>query len=103
MRDTNGQTFIQAYHSLFEITDKAKIDSDNSIAREDWPLGYALIGVQIYPRFGAEEYTNLEQQGSLRLEISFVKTLPKSITVVLYSETNDFFQIDQTRSIITST
>ena len=81
-----GQCFIQAFSSLSEIVGKDLIDSNIGIDRDDWNRGYALVGVQLTPTFGAEEYADLPKEGSLRLEIAFSSPLTESITIVLYTE-----------------
>ncbi|XP_069109462.1 uncharacterized protein F54H12.2-like [Argopecten irradians] len=98
----SGQCYVTAYRSLYEIAGKADLDANNGIDRDDWPEGYALVGFQIQPQFGTEQYLSLSHQANVRLEINFDSSLKETVSCIVYSEFNDMFEIDQSRSVILS-
>jgi hypothetical protein len=43
---------------------------------------------------------NINENGILKMELKFDKALEKSVTVIIYSEFNSNFQINQNKNII---
>ncbi|XP_021363700.1 uncharacterized protein F54H12.2-like [Mizuhopecten yessoensis] len=96
----DAQCYVTAFRSLFEVADKADLDSDNALDRDDWPVGYALYGFQLTPNFGEDNHLSPNHNADARLEITFASTLTETVSCVLYSEFDDIFQIDQTRNVL---
>lgn len=40
----DGDCYISAYSSLFDVVNKTQMDSGTNIDRDDWKEGYALYG-----------------------------------------------------------
>jgi len=74
-----------------------------NLNRLDMHGGYALYVFNLEPNFGRaseSEYMQLQKQGSLRLEVQFAKALAETVSVVIYSETPGYFEIDKARNVI---
>ncbi|XP_033759154.1 uncharacterized protein F54H12.2-like [Pecten maximus] len=94
------QCYVTVFRSLFEVADKADLDTDNALDRDDWSRGFALYGFQLTPTFGEDEHLSPSQNADVRLEIAFSNTLTETVSCILYSEFDDVFEIDQTRNVI---
>ena len=98
---SQGQSVVPAYISLFQVSGQWMYNVGNGISRGDIGSGYALYGFDLQPTFYHEEYLNLMRQGIIRLEIQFGSVLPEVASIIIYSERSGYFEIDQSRNIIT--
>ncbi|MES9903034.1 MAG: hypothetical protein ABW168_10160 [Sedimenticola sp.] len=96
-----GATIARAYSDLFTNYGKWKKDTGNDITREDFVDGFSLFVFQPEAYFdGQNEYLSLVKTGSLRLDVEFAKPLAHTLTAIVYSESQGFFEIDSQRNII---
>ncbi len=99
---TTGQTTARAYTDLFRFANKWKLDSGNDVSMEDFSSGNALFVFQLEPFYdGQKSFVNLVKTGNIRLNVQFSAPLPETFTVIAYSETPGYFEINQARDIIT--
>lgn len=96
-----GETIIPAYISLFQVSGQWMQNVGNGIDRDEMGSGYALYGFDLQPTFQREDYLNLVKQGVIRLELQFGTPLPEGASIIVYSERSGYFEIDQSRNIIT--
>ena len=62
--------------------------------------GYALYAFNLDADFPDENCINLLHRGNVALECQFSKPLEKTVTCVVYAETGDYYEINQSRDII---
>lgn len=95
-----GQSFIQAYHTLFSGLNKMYKDAGNNISREEYANGYTLYAFDITPDLNEGGHLNLVRKGNLRLEMRFGTALPTTVMVVVLSEFQNILEVDRARNII---
>lgn len=96
-----GENVIPAYINLFQVCGQWQNNVGNYIDRDEMGLGYALYGFDLQPTFQQEEFLHLTKQGVVRLELQFGSVLPEAASIIVYSEKTGYFEIDQSRNIIT--
>ena len=94
-----GGNFTGAYESLYKALDTDLEDWDNGIDQDLFSGGCALYGFS----FGAgticpQDLANLH--GSVDLEISFSTALPKTLSLILYSQAPSTIIIDKYRNVL---
>ena len=77
-----------------------KTETKATIAREDYPSGYALYAFDLSPDLAEEGHFNLTKQGTVRVELKFGIALPNTVTVVAYAEFVSVIEIDRNRNIV---
>ena len=95
-----GRQHIQEFMRLFCGTGKENRNEGNTIAREDYPRGYALYAFDLSPDLAEEGHINLAKQGTVRVELKFWAALPNTVTVVAYAEFENVIEIDRNRNVI---
>ncbi|XP_072046822.1 uncharacterized protein F54H12.2-like [Amphiura filiformis] len=95
-----GQSYIQAYQTLYSGLNKMYKDSGNNISREEYPNGYTLYAFDITPDLNEGGHLNLVRKGNLRLEMRFGNALPETAMVVVFSEFQNILEVDRARNII---
>ena len=98
---SQGESVVPAYVSLLQVSGQWMQNVGNGIDRDEIGSGYAIYGFELLPTFHQEEYLNLIRHGIIRLEIQFGSVLPEVASVIVYSEKTGYFEIDQSRNIIT--
>ena len=91
---------IEKLHYRKYYFSKENRDEGNDITREDYPNGYALYAFDLSPDLAEEGHFNLENQGTVRLELKFGTALANTVTVVAYAEFENVIEIDRNRNII---
>jgi len=92
-----SRTFLPAFNSMFDVTNKWMRDCGNNLSRND----IAFYCFDIEPNFSDEgQYLNLVKQGTCSLEANFNKPLQKTTTCVVYAEFPAYFEINLERNII---
>jgi hypothetical protein len=86
--------YIRGYYSLFENIDKPVFATGNDISREDYPNGYALLAFDLTPDLCSGDQFNLIRTGNLDLALTFTKSLPSSIVVIIYMEYDNLVEIN---------
>ncbi|KAJ6642627.1 hypothetical protein Bhyg_07580 [Pseudolycoriella hygida] len=101
--DFPNNQFIRAYNSLFEGCNINHADIGNSISRDSYAKGYALVVVDFTPDLCASSADHISQPrtGSLRIEVRFNNALTNSVTAVIFSEFSGNIDIDKNRNIVT--
>jgi len=94
--------YVEAYHTLYSGTGVHYLNEGNSIARSDFPYGYALFAFDITPDMAANDHThwNLIKHGSVRLEVRFGAALTETLNCIVYAEYENIMEIDASRQVI---
>ena len=92
----------RAYSDLYQYVQKSKINFGNDISLEDFINGYTLFCFHIEPYFdGQNRHMHLSKTGNMRLSVDFNAPLSKTMSCIVYSETQGLFEITKERDIIT--
>lgn len=98
--DFSKGLYLSSYLSLFNCLGIHFSDAGNSISREEYPLGNALIGWDLTEDLEAsQDHVSLARQGSLRLDLQFSKALSEAICVIFYAEFDNVIEITKNRNI----
>jgi hypothetical protein len=93
--------YLQAYLSLFSSSGINFSDAGNDVTREEYPNGFALLGWDLTEDLSASDnHLSIPQQGSMRIDLQFEKTLEETINIIVYAEFNSLIEIDKDRNII---
>jgi hypothetical protein len=98
--DYRAGHFVSAYLSLFQATGKLGKDLGTDITLNDYPNGYCLYGFDLTPDENDDTYFNLVREGSLRIEAKFRESLPQTINIVIYSETESILELTRSRNVL---
>jgi len=75
-------------------------DAGNDITRESFGEGYSLYTFNVEPEFEGMNYLTLMKQGDVRIEAHFDTPLNETCMCVVYSESNGYFEINQSRQVV---
>ena len=97
--DYTNSSYLRSYESLYRLVGRLGTDWDNGIDPADYPQGFALYG------FTLNNDTNCRHDdrvvlGHCDLSMKFTKSLPSTVSVVLYSCTEASVIIDQHRNVL---
>ena len=94
---TFGST--RAYEILFSSTG-IHHDRAHMIKMEMFTKGFYVLGFDPTPdREADEQHISLRRQGNVRIEASFKKPLPESVTCILYAEFPGHIETDHSRNV----
>lgn len=94
--DKNNSRFLRAYYSLVNLESGAH----NSIKPIDYLNGYNLIGFNLSPDGCVNtDHFNPDKTGNLRISFKFATALEQAISVILYMEYENYFEISKLRNI----
>lgn len=97
----DGSQFARAYSSLFSATGILNTPQSITITKEMFRDGYFLIASDLTPDMsGIDSNSSLLNQGNIRIEARFSKTLERTITCLLFLEYDATLEIDKNRNII---
>lgn len=97
--------FTRAYHTLFSGTGIHHNDRGHQITKDMFKNGYFLLAFNLSPSSGLMDSncTELNNQGSIRIEARFAKPLPKTITCIVYTQYGSAcIELDKYRNVLTS-
>lgn len=95
-KDNNNLQYIRGYYSLVSL----ESGIHNSIRPQDYMNGYNLYGFNLSPDGCVNtDHFNIEKLGNLRIYFKFATPLEKAITVILYLEYENYFEITKLRNI----
>ena len=99
--DYNSKQYAAAYMSLFAGTGKDGRNVGNDIDRTEFANGYSLYVFDLSPDLTDDDtHFNLSRQGTVRLNMKFAKSLPETVTVVVYGEFENIIEIDRSRNVV---
>jgi hypothetical protein len=76
-------------------------DDGYGVDRDSYKNGYCMYAYDLTPDLAANEpYSSPQQQGNVRLEITFGFPLPCVCNLVVHSETQDIVEIDRNREVM---
>ena len=81
--------YIDSYRTLTTFRKDVNID------RYDFTEGYCLYVLEVDPYYSF----NTKRKGHCRLEMKFAKSLPESVTLILYATFPEILHIDASRSV----
>jgi hypothetical protein len=91
---------LSGYMSLFTGSGKYRRDEGLDFDREEYEAGFTLFAYDLSPDLSEENYFNLVQQGSLRLELRFAQALPNTINVIAYAEFESIIEINREKQVL---
>ena len=95
-----GQSYVQAYQTLFAGLNKMYQDTGHFISRDDYPNGYTLYCFDLSPDLNQGDHLNLIKKGNLRLEMRFGQALPQTVMVIVYGQFQNILEVDKQRNIL---
>ena len=90
---------ITAYSTLFSGTGKLHGNSGSIIKREDYSEGYTIIVADLTP-FEIGDNFDLQEEGTLSIDLVFKSPLAATISVLVYAEYDNIIEIDSNRNVI---
>lgn len=97
--DYTNDCSSRGYLSLIQGTGKLYDDQGFAITPEQYNHGYALYGFDLTSDWGACGNFDLVEEGKLSLEVKLKNASTKSITMVVYLEFDNVYEIDKTGNI----
>ena len=98
--DFTNDRFIRSYLRLFTQTGQYYRDTGNAISREQYKDGCALFAFDLTPRMDLSEVGfELIKHGNIRIEIHFATATARTLTVIVFAETDNLLEIDQDRNV----
>ena len=94
-----NQNFVTPFVNLFEAAEKWNKDAGLQISRTLFDQGYAIYAFNLAPSDLGEEYINLVQQGSVRLEVKFAANTTETLNCLAYAEFPALIEVDQSREV----
>jgi hypothetical protein len=89
----------RVYKQLYDGLNIHNKDIGLQFSAEGFQNGFAIFAFNLSPCNGVG-VMNINENGILKMELKFDKALEKSVTVIIYSEFNSNFQINQNKNII---
>ena len=81
------KTSLLAYNTLFEGSRIRHSNAGLQVTHDIFKACYFMLLFDLMPdRAASEVHVSLPDQGNIRLELKFVKTLPEAVTCLLYLE-----------------
>lgn len=95
-----SDSYMLPYIYSFIMTGNALVDDGYMVDRVAYKQGYSLYAFDLTSDLAANEpYSSPQQQGNVRLEITFAFPLPSVCNLIVHSETADVVEIDRNREI----
>lgn len=96
--------FTRAYHTLFSGTGIHHKDRGHQITKDLFKSGYFLLAFDLTPSgLAHDNCTELNNQGSIRIEARFDKPLPKTVTCIVYTQYgSSCVELDKYRNVLSS-
>jgi hypothetical protein len=98
----NGGLYARALHQFHAASSKLLRDKGSMIERQDFPRGYALFAFDFRPDIGCRGHYALIKTGAVQFDIKFREPLVQTINMVVYAAFDSYFEITQSREVITS-
>jgi hypothetical protein len=95
----NKGLVARAYHQLYDGLNIQNKDFGLQFSEHDFINGFAIFAFNLTPCNGFS-VLNISEHGILKMEMKFDQALEKPVTVIIYSEFNCNFQINQNKNII---
>jgi len=90
------------YRTLFEESDIHHSNPGHQIIHDMFVNGYFMLLFDLTPDKGASEtHTSHPEQGNIRVELKFAKTLPEAIACLLYLEFDNSVLINLAHNVTT--
>jgi len=89
--------YARAYHNLMSVCDKSFMNEGNNISLEEFKESVCLFAFDNTPDQCHGEGIHLIRQSTTTLDLTFRKPTEETISVLVYTETDDLIEIDKTR------
>ena len=90
------------YMTLFQGSEIHHLNSGLKITHDMYMKSYFMLPLKLTPdRRASEGHTSLPENGNIRMETPFSKTLPESITFLLYLEYDSRVLVNLARKLTT--
>jgi hypothetical protein len=99
--DVRDCGYLEGLQSLYEVTGKWQKNTDLYIDRYIYRQGSFLVGFDVDGATSPNltSYVGENKSGRTRLQVSFKKSLPCNVTVIVYAAFQEVAQIDATRNV----
>ena len=94
-----NKNYVTPFVNLFEAAEKWNKDAGLQIKRNMFDQGYAIYAFNLAPGDLGEEYINLVQQGSVRLEVKFAANTTETLYCIAYAEFPALIEVDHSREV----
>ena len=94
-----NKNYVTPFVNLFEAAEKWNKDAGLQIKRNMFDQGYAIYAFNLAPSDLGEEYINLVQQGSVRLEVKFAANTTETLNCIAYAEFPALIEVDHSREV----
>ena len=94
-----NRNIVTPFVNLFEVAEKWNKDAGLQINRTMFEQGYAIYAFNLAPSDLGEEYINLVQQGSVRLEVRFSTNTTETLNCIAYAEFPALIEVDHSREV----
>ena len=95
----DDKLFVTAYSTLFSGTGKLHGNSGSIIKREGYSEGCTIIVADL-TTFEIGDNFDLEEEGTLSINLVFKSPLAATINVLVYAEYDNVIEIDSNRNVI---
>lgn len=92
--------YIRCFNSLLIGSEKLTSNKGIYINRDEFSKGYTLYAFDLTPDLCDGSHLNLIHQGNLRVELKFAKSLPKTVSMLIYAEFQNVLEITKSRSVL---
>ena len=96
------KTSVEGYATLFECIGIHHSNSGLQITHDMYINEFCMILFDLAPDLAASEgHASPPTNGDIRIDLKFAKTLPESVTCLLYLEYDNSVRIDLARNVTT--
>ena len=94
-----SDTYSEIFYQLAQTTGRSLIDGDLGITREQFANGYAIFAFDLTSDLCEGSGVHLIKNSTVTLELTFSQDLPHTISLFMYAEKDELFEIDQERAL----
>ena len=92
-----NRNYVTPFVNLFEAAEKWNKDASLQITQSRFEQGYVIYAFNLAPSDLGEEYINLVQQGSVRLEVGFSTNTTQTLNCIAYAAFPALIEVDLSR------
>lgn len=95
---------MRGFESLFRGTNLHQMDRTHQVRKASFDAGYFLLAFDLTPdkSYSRQDCLHVLNQGIVRLEARFAQAIPKTLSVIVYTEYDATLEIDRDRNVYTS-
>jgi len=99
---SSDKTSVMAYRGIFQAAGIHHANSGLELTHDMFISGYTIFPFDLTPdRSATESHTSQSDNGNIRIDLTFAKELPETLTCLLYCEYDSSVRIDSNRTVTT--